>query len=222
MKDIDYLFGFGDSWPYGSELKPDQKTFVELLAKNLSIPHWNNFSLPSTSIPHLILQLQEAIKYASSNSIPLDRVLGIFFLTSPHRDLIWSNDGSPVEVHLNPNSKEDIFWYAKIHTRELCQYRTNTTLIALQSICQKYGIQDYYFWGWESLELWPEVDHEKIYNKLIIEHFVDNASKKLFLNVNWIDHLYHNKNPHIWPNLVHPNQQGHKKIARVLANWIKI
>ena len=213
-----YLFGFGDSWPQGSELHPGDKTFIELLAENKSL-QFKNFAKPSTSIPHLIVQFNQAIRFAQSCGINTSEILAVFFLTSPDRDLIWKNSDQNLEIHLNPTHPEDKFWYTHIHTDYLVNYRINTSLISLQSLCKFHGITDRYIWGWEKINLWPEIDQSKIHCTMIVDYFLDgqiNTSQSI------IDYLYTSKNRYIWPNSGHPNQLGHEKIAEILAQWINL
>lgn len=217
-----YLFGFGDSWPQGSELNPEDKTFIELLANDKSLA-FKNFSLPSTSIPHLIIQFYRAMHYAQSLNIDTSKILGIFFLTSPDRDLIWKNSDQNVEMHLNPTHPEDKFWYKEIHTAQLVSYRVNTTMVALQSLCKFYNITDRYVWGWDTVDLWKEIDQSKVYHTPIVDYFLDEQSGlEKSPDVSIIEYLYTSKNRYIWPNSGHPNQLGHEKIAEILAHWIKI
>lgn len=206
MKD---LFVFGDSWPQGAELKPGEKTFGEIIAKNLDF-NFNNRAIPSTGIPHLILQVQEVVQQSKFFNLNKNRSLFLFFLSSPLRDLIWKEGKN---IGLNPTHPEDVEWYAKYSSDELIEYRTNTTLLALQKICSYYQIQSFFVWGWDKVDLWPEIDTTNFYPISCAEMFTDNYTT--------IINLKNSKNKYIWPNGGHPNQLGHQLIADNLSKFIQ-
>jgi hypothetical protein len=220
------FFTFGDSWSYGAELQRHEKTFGELISQQLGI-RWHDFSVASTSIPHLILQLNRAKEYCDirDHDWQFSGTTALFFLTSPHRDLVW-RDGRDKELHkvpvyLNPSHESDIDirWYTEWHTPELATYRVNTTLMALHHLCRYHGIDDRYVWGWDRVELCPEVDRGRFWDfgaSTILDLFDD------------VDHrgsitTYSNTHPnrYVWPNSGHPNQQGHQRIATALTPWLE-
>jgi len=216
----------GDSWSWGAELRADEQNFGQLLAHKLSANLYNK-SVEASSIPHLIIQLRKAIRECDLTK----PTKALFFLTSSDRDLIWSDvlpKGTgfmphrpppyPLheEIFLNPNDPLHEHWYKTYHSNELCNFRCNTSLITLQSICRHYNIQDYYIWGWSTFTLWAEVDKSKFY---------DNARTRVF-DFFTDDRALH-PNPkfnasckYIWPNGGHPNQLGHQHIADMLYPWI--
>lgn len=202
------LLIFGDSWPYGAELEQRDLVYGELLAARLG-QTCCNLSQPSTSIPHLLLQLRTALDQGHSNCT------AIFFLTGVDRDLVW-HYGKTRE--LNPTQPADVDWYTKYNSPELTVYRVNTTLIALQAVCAKYNIRDYYIWGWDQVDLWPEVDTNRMYKKTVADVFL--GDKTVAQGSSKIMHLKNSKNQYIWPNLGHPNQYGHQRIADLLEEWM--
>jgi len=202
------LLIFGDSWPYGAELNQNELAYGELMAALLG-QTCCNFSQPSTSIPHLLLQLRSALDQGHSDCTAM------FFLTGVDRDLVW-NHGRTRE--LNPASPGDADWYTKYNSPELSAYRVNTTLFALQALCAKYNIHDYYVWGWDRVDLWPEIDQTKIYKDTIADVFLEGA--EVLNGASQVVHLKNSKNQFVWPNLGHPNQLGHQKIADILTEWI--
>ena len=210
------LLTFGDSWPFGSELREQEKPFGRLLAEMADVPY-QNFARYSTSIPHLLLQIHTAREYMGD---AIRGSVALFFLTSPNRDLIWSNK-YPKELHLNPNHPDDkdILYYSQIHTPELSKFRVNSTLLALMKICEHHGIIDRYVWGWDTIGLWPEVDRERFY-----DHGVSTAFE-MFDDLPTQDGLWqycNNKNNlYISPNSGHPNQLGHRRIADRLYPWLE-
>lgn len=203
------LFVFGDSWPQGSELKPGEKTFGEIVANNLGFD-FDNRAQPSTSIPHLILQLKEVIDNANFLDMYKDQSFFLFFLSSPLRDLYWHN-GKTME--LEPAHPEDADWYVKFHSQELAEYRVNTSLLALQHLITIYKIPSFFVWGWEKVDLWKEVDTSHFYPISCAEMFTDNYTT--------FQKLQESKNRYIWPNFGHPNQLGHQLIADNLTKFLK-
>jgi hypothetical protein len=215
----------GDSWSNGAELQKFELNFGELLAQRLNAKLYNQ-SVDASSIPHLILQLQRAI-----SKVDLTQpTKALFFLTAKDRDIIWS-DVLPkgtgfIKTHPPPYSKhEEIFlnsndplhehWYIKYHSDQLADFRCNTSLITLQTICRHHNIQDYYIWGWDTFDLWPEVDRSKFYN---------NAQTRVF---DFFSDSHCDPSPsfnasckYIWPNGSHPNQLGHQHIADMIYPWI--
>ena len=87
IKCMSRLVVFGDSWPYGVELKSGEKTFGELLHEKLGTDSFVNCSQEGTSIDHLILQLK---KYLSTANDGTD--IAVFFITNPIRYMIHEDD----------------------------------------------------------------------------------------------------------------------------------
>jgi hypothetical protein len=216
----------GDSWSNGAELSSTEQNFGQLLARKLNAILFNK-SVDASSIPHLILQLRSAINEADLTK----STKALFFLTSRSRDVIWSDSlpkgtgfmlthplphKEPEEIFLNPSDPLHKHWYTKYHSEKLSMFRCNTSLITLQAMCRAYNIQDYYVWGWEKFNLWPEVDKNKFFdnaNTTIFNFFTDDLTTLPSLEFN-VSCKY------IWPNGSHPNQLGHELIADKLYPWI--
>jgi hypothetical protein len=213
------LLIFGDSWPNGAELEPNQHTFGELLAYKIGVP-MTNCSNCSTSIPHLLLQLRKAVT-ASEKQIDYAGSDAIFFLTSPDRDIIWKK-GECKELHLNPNHSDiDLKWYTEFWTPELTSFRVNTTLLALEKLCEIHKINDHYIWGWQRIDLWPEINRDKFWRhgeSSLLDLFKEND--KISCDGTLIDYINHRTNKFIYPNQGHPNQLGHHLIADALEAWL--
>ncbi len=219
---IKKLLIFGDSWPQGSELRSNQTPFGELLAQALDVPVMN-FSLPSTSIPHLLLQLRQCISGTDRQKIfEIPGSDAVFFLTSPDRDLMWSQNGVK-ELHLNPNHPNDfdIRWYSQFHTDQLASFRVNSSLLAIHQFCAHYHIRDHYIWGWERIKLWPEIDLNRFWRNgesTVLDLFGEND--KISFNGSIDDYCNNRSNRFVYPNSGHPNQRGHQLIAKELLNWL--
>jgi len=216
----------GDSWSNGAELSSTEQNFGQLLAQKLNATLYNK-SVDASSIPHLILQLQSAIKEADLTK----PTKALFFLTSRSRDVIWSDSlpkgtgfikthplphKEPEEIFLNPSDPLHEHWYTKYHSEKLSMFRCNTSLITLQAMCSVYNIQDYYVWGWEKFDLWPEIDKRKFLNNATTTVF------ELFTNdpKTMPGTAFNATCKYIWPNGSHPNQLGHKLIADKLYPWL--
>lgn len=186
------------------------------------MPVWNH-ARPSTSIPHLILQLQSVVDpirtwhkfdYRGSDAI--------FFLTSPDRDLIWHHDDAK-ELYLTPHRDDDISiqWYSQIHSSQLSAFRVNSTLLALQKMCDIHDIRSHYIWGWQRVDLWPEIDRARFWrsgNSTILDLFAENDN--IQFNGTLHDYCNNRSNRFVYPNGGHPNQRGHQLIARELQTWL--
>jgi hypothetical protein len=216
----------GDSWSAGAELQENEQTFGALLAQKLNATLYNQ-SVDASSIPHLIIQLKQAIQRCDLTKT----TKALFFLTSSDRDLIWSDvlpkgtgfsrthpppHARPEEIFLNPSDPLHEHWYKAYYTKELANFRCNTSLITLQSICRHHGIKDHYIWGWNKFDLWPEVDQTK---------FFENGNTRVFDFFANDYNVYPNPKfnascKYIWPNGGHPNQLGHQLIADTLYPWL--
>ena len=169
-----WLLAPGDSWANGAELDHNEEPFGSLLSKKLGRRYLHT-AQDGSSIPHLILQSQQNL-----NKIPDTEkdIICVFLLTSPDRDLCWSqhraiNTGAlfadpppyetPREIFLNAQDPVHRDWFTGFYTEELATYRTNTTLLALQSLCRYHGIIDYYAWAWDTVTLWPEIDTDRFF-----------------------------------------------------------
>lgn len=216
----------GDSWSNGAELRPGEQNFGEILAYKLKSTLFNQ-SVDASSIPHLVIQLQQAIQ-ACNLSKPTK---ALFFITSADRDLVWSDvlpkgtgfaETHPPphkqyeEIFLNPNDPLHEHWYKTYHSEQLSNFRCNTALITLQALCKYHKIQDHYIWGWSKFDLWPEVDQTKFYNNgqtRVFDFFTNNSGDMPNEKFNALC-------KYIWPNGGHPNQLGHRHIADNLYDWI--
>lgn len=206
------LLGFGDSWADGHELKYPETKYLDILSQELDIPCLN-FAKGSTSIPHLILQLRE---FLDTKYDPSKKYTAIFFLTAQERTFFY-NEKQEV-VHCAPQQAEQGNHYeSKIHyqlyTDQLGEFYLNTTLLALQRLCAEYNINDYYLPGWQNFNLWPEI--KRVFPHPVTNVFNNGEYKPLLT-------MLYEKNKYIWPNLGHPNQQGHRLIAQVLKDWISV
>ena len=209
------LLSFGDSWAYGSELPENSKTYNQIIADNFKISH-TCYAVQATSTEHLLIQLKTAIIKEAT----LTNSLAIFTLTSPTRSIYFDNN-IPKEIYIR---NEDLISknYFKYHwSDELDYLKLNTVILALQKICKEYSIQDYYVCGFSRVDIdYPGIDTTKIYNRGK-NHLAGLLNCQNPVNIlNNMDFSIDRDNPYIFPNISHPNQLGHTKIAEVLYSWI--
>lgn len=216
------LLIFGDSWPHGDELAPNETAFGTLLARQLGIYLVKNYSVPGTGIGHMILQLQSALR---ENQNKPTRKIAVFFLSGQERYMCYHDDqvvnlslrGPRINPENNAGALQRMneLYYKYFYSDQMRDFFTNTNVIALQAMCRRHGIEDYYIAGWQQFDFWPEVDVARIYDQ-------GQTSCKELLNMEFDDRdgVVHD-NPYFTPNQSHPNQLGHQRIADTLFEWIK-
>ena len=90
----------GDSWAYGAELEPGEKSFGQIIGDYLNVTSVDNVAVPGSSIPHTVLQLKDFLdKYRTERENPNNRYTALVFLTSQQRHMTWHDR----LVHLQPN-----------------------------------------------------------------------------------------------------------------------
>ena len=201
------LVTFGDSWPWGAELQDDEKPYGYWIANELNL-EFRNYSNEGTTIEHMILQLDEYIKNNKDDTI------AIFFVTNPIRAMY--HDGKNFVSHRpTVKSKKTNLYYETLQSDILDNHRSNVFVLALQKMCSKFKIKDYYLEGWSNIK-WnlQGIDLEKFYNKTAMD--ILGAQ----LNNRTIELSKYQQNKYIKPNKYHPNENGHKKIAEELSKWI--
>jgi hypothetical protein len=223
------LIGFGDSWTLGSELPASGKSFSQLISEQLGCVEYKNYGVPASNISHLIVQLQSHISRVTAIGGNTSEWIAVFFLTDCNRSMAYY-DGRWIFLNANADvgyglgttapadraivSKINATYWKYLHSPELVEITVNTTMLALQSMCQYHNIADYYVAGWQTFNFWPEVDIDKIYQAgqkncgNLIDMQSDNSTS--YLNCQTL-----NRAPG-----GHPTQQGHQLIADALYTWI--
>lgn len=204
------LLMFGDSWAAGAELAHNEKTFGQIIAQKNNLIY-KDYSLQGCSNPKMILQLKDAVvKNDHTDSI------AIFFLTSYTRIINWQDTAQSTinAAGLNDIDKN----YAKYFYNEKAgQFNTVQTILALQKICSKFNIKDFYVPGWLEFKLdFPGIDLDKIYNQGQ-SNIATAIGMPKFGNEITEEHKKHDL---IYPNNWHPNQKAHQRIADTLQHWI--
>lgn len=206
------LVVFGDSWPYGVELKDNEKTFGELLHEKLGTRKFHNFSQEGTSIDHLVLQAKDFILNSKHKSI------AIFFITNPIRYMTYDDKKWKTIRPTGDKSAKTKLYYEYIQSDELDHHRANVSVLALQNMCKNCAniVQDFYLEGWTNINWsYPGINKEKFLPKTALEMLeakLNQRTNELIKNLN---------NPFIYPNKYHPNQKGHELIADELYDFIK-
>lgn len=203
------LITFGDSWPDGCELDENGSPYGRLLAQKLALD-FVNCARESTSNDHMILQLRD---YIASGCCKAD--LAVFFITSPDRMLYIDEHGQDHEIYPSAGDNETraqahFRWF---HSRPQTHFRLNSTMLALQHMCQSQGMRDYYIVGWNRCVFdFPGIDLGKIFDQ-----GKTTCAELLGCQP---DQALDRRNPYVWPNHFHPNQAGHELIADRLYQWI--
>jgi len=207
------LVVFGDSWPYGAELKAGEKTFGELLHEKLGTDSFVNCSQEGTSIDHLVLQLKQ---YMSKADVGTD--IAVFFISNPIRYMIHKEGNWDTIRPTGDKSMNTRFYYEYLQSDELDNHRANTSILALQAMC-RYSttiVKDIYLEGWSAIDWsYPSINKQKFLPKSALQMFEANMNKQT-------NELVKNqRNPFIYPNKYHPNQKGHTLIAEELYKFAK-
>ena len=207
------LVVFGDSWPYGAELKAGEKTFGELLHEKLGTDSFVNCSQEGTSIDHLVVQLEQ---YMSQADVGTD--IAVFFISNPIRYMIHKEGNWDTIRPTGDKSMNTRFYYEYLQSDELDNHRANTCILALQNMC-RYSttiVKDIYLEGWSAIDWsYPSINKQKFLPKSALQMFEANMN-------NQTNELVKNqKNPFIYPNKYHPNQKGHTLIAEELYKFAK-
>ena len=207
------LVVFGDSWPYGAELKAGEKTFGELLHEKLGTDSFVNCSQEGTSIDHLVVQLEQ---YMSQADVGTD--IAVFFISNPIRYMIHKKGNWDTIRPTGDKSMNTRFYYEYLQSDELDNHRAHTSILALQSMC-RYSttiVKDIYLEGWSAIDWsYPSINKQKFLPKSALQMFEANMNKQT-------NELVKNqRNPFIYPNKYHPNQKGHTLIAEELYKFAK-
>jgi hypothetical protein len=206
------LIGFGDSWAYGSGLDfANEKPYLQLAAEKLGF-NFINCAESSSSIPHLVHQLNNFIsaKYSAE-----ENYIAVFFITARERTFFVDPDLEKI-IHSSPcktDFVEQERCYYQHYTDQYQNFVVNTAVAAIEHLCRAYNIKNCYIPGWQVIDFWPAIDRKKF--------LFDNQYPitKLFgQTTNFTDLM--NSDCKYLDSTGHPNQLGHQVIADVLAKHI--
>ena len=204
----DYLLNFGDSWAHGGDVEKEQR-YSHLLSCSLRLT-LKDYSVSSSSAGNMILQIQNFLK---TDYNPNHNYTALFFITAQERQLMFDNNGNPVDYH--PSHQGE--YYQKHYNHRLGNHNLNTTMITLQAMCRRYKIKDYYLLGWQLPMLWHEVDVTKFY-----DYGRSNAINMMAgPDANLIDMMTESHPGLISSTNGHPSKDGHRKIYEEWLKWIE-
>jgi len=217
------LVTFGDSWTWGADLLPGEKTYGQLIAEARGW-EFQNFAEISTAPEHMVLQLQHMI-----NIMPVDvdvEYVALFSFTALTRFMYYPDKprfdfqyGTECGYVMHDGSTEgdnaSDSYYKYIHSDRLDHFKFYTTALSLLNLCQQNNIRDYYALSFSNVD-WQIQDYRGIDR----HKFWDRGDTN-FLNLfgcKWVD----NENKYFAGTASsHPNQLGHELIAAHLSEWIK-
>ena len=200
------LINFGDSWAHGADAGREN-CYSRLVANDLGYDYVD-FSVPSSSIPGLVLQFR---KFLKTTYIPDQDYFALFFITAKERQLVFDKNDQAQEIW--PQSYEE--YYKKWYNDSQGEFVANTTILSLQTMCYHYNIQHYFISGWQCLNLWPEVNRTHFYangDRCIANEFGGTGSTPLQDLVN-----QQHKQYLIYKNW-HPSIEGHRLIADLIVH----
>jgi|LakMenEpi03Aug12_release.lakeMendotaPanAssembly.Ray.scaffolds.fasta_scaffold32863_13 hypothetical protein len=208
FSDSEYILNFGDSWAHAADAG-HQDGYSYLMSCSLRLT-WKDYSVPSSSVGNMILQLQNFLKTDYNQN---HNYTALFFVTAQERQLMFDANGNPVDYHPQQHGE----YYQKYYNHRLGNYSLNTAMITLQSICRRYKIKDHYLLGWQLPMLWHEVDVTKFYD------YGRSSAINMFAgpDANLIDLMTDNHPCLISSTNGHPSKEGHRKIYEEWLKWIQ-
>ena len=205
------LVVFGDSWPVGTELASHEFAFGDILHESLDTANFINCAEQGSTIDSLVLQLNKFI-----NTRKLDNCICVFFITNPARYLYFENNKPKVLRPTGDKSHLTKFYFSEVQSDELDYHKANISILALQRMCQQRGYKDFYIEGWTNIDWkYHGIDKTKFLPQSAVEMFGAKTNNKTLELAKFQDNEY------ITPNKYHPNQEGHKLIAKNLHEFIK-
>jgi len=199
------LLNFGDSWAHAKDAGQEHG-YARVVANDLGY-NYLDFSVPSSSIPGLILQFR---KFLDTSYNAEQQYTALFFVTAQERQLLFNTNNAPIEIW--PQSFEE--YYSKWYSDTQGEFVANTTMLSLQAMCKHYNIQYHFILGWQLLNLWPEIDRRHIHangNRCIAQEFGGLGNTPLQDLVN-----NHHDQYLIYKNW-HPSVKGHRLIADLIV-----
>ena len=200
---------FGDSWPVGTELQSHELAFGDLLHERLNTNNFFNCAEQGSTIDSLVIQLHDFMKKK------IEECICVFFITNPARYLYFENNKAKILRPTGDKSPLTKFYFGEVQSDELDYHKANISILALQRICQQRGYKDFYIEGWTNIDWkYHGIDKTKFLPQSAVEMFGAKTNNKTLELAKFQDNEY------ITPNKYHPNQEGHKLIAKNLHDFI--
>lgn len=204
------LVTFGDSWPAGAELRDTGLRYGEIIRDSMGFDQFYNYGMGGASNEDMMLQFQQHLREVYK---PEHKTTAIFFLTNPGRTVHWPRFMS--NITSDPEFQKLIL---HMFSEEMITLRYNATVTTLQTWCNNFNIDYWWFAGWVRYNVWyPGVNLDRIW------------AQGKETAADWFGATRHNgehlleveNNPYIRPNFCHPNRLGHELIAEKLMAWMK-
>jgi hypothetical protein len=206
------LIGFGDSWAHGSGLDfSKEKNYLSLAADSLETDSVN-FAKTSSSIPHLVLQLQD---FLSTVYCKDQQYFAVFFVTAQERTF-FIDPNTECIIHSSPCKLDFVEQERNYYQHYSDQYQyfsVNTAVCTIEHLCNFYNIPHCYIPGWQTVNFWPAID---LTNFLFRNQYP--VTKLFGQTTNFTDLM--NSGCKFLDSTGHPNQLGHQVIASVLVKHI--
>lgn len=205
---------FGDSWAYGSELKKNEEPFVHWISFELKLPYVN-FGRPGNSLGIILHDIVKNIHLINESDI-------VFVIIPP--DTRWYDENKTFGFYAL-NSHEEGFhkWVGK-KTLEWFTYHHAIFIYTIQKILNDINCR--YVLAHNSGKL--EIDKYNL--KIDKSKFASKKSlRSLLTNIDDIElrDLFKGVQPEDCPGNffegceTHPNELGHKVIAKILLHKLK-
>lgn len=197
------LLVFGDSWPWGADLKnPESDAFPILLANKLNL-ECVNLSRRATSIDHAV---DAFLKTNLTDSV-------VLFCVTGYSRSMYFNGEYVCEIH--PKDKDMEWYYTRVYSDELGQLNRLKNCLLIQEICNNEGIPVYFVSNWDQIPSHKLLDPTRWSPKTLIQMIGAN-------NYNLDGHVDWKKvgRKNMVDSSSHPDETGHKLIAEELHKWI--
>jgi hypothetical protein len=221
------LLVFGASWPAGAELQDTNLAFPFIVGRKMSMDV-KNFTLPGSSNDYMVYGFFDFLKneFKSDGSY-----VALFCLTPPARHLFW-DPVSNKPMHLSNGDPRHKLFFKHFHSATHDIFSMQKNISVLELLCRHHHIKSYFITEMQSdyqcgcpveINLYPKslagilgLDAEDCPKDNPLPDF--DSSDGPYPVFSYMVKMYGEK--YIYPNIFHPNYEGHELIADKLVNWI--
>jgi hypothetical protein len=207
---VDQLVWFGDSWPAGVPGTRDQ-AFPALVGNNLDVSSLN-FSIGGTSIPGMIFQFEQ---WKNNAYDPDKHYVLIACLTNNNR-FLWKKDQDWFTVmpgNADQTNVSDFYRYS--YDSEIIDFYNQCSIGYLKNLCDELSVTLYFLSNFENIA--EDLKNQALTDRGLLQLLLDDPkivwkNKKQILDANtqWLT------------DCGHPTADGHKKIADVLTDKLRL
>lgn len=213
------VFSFGDSWGYGSELKPKEIPFGQIIANNLGVEHIN-LSKEGMSFPCIMFEIFDHAKKINEDDV-------VLIIIPP--DIRWySMDPAKKFYTVTPFKSTEEEWknYVLKKPLEWFIHHHNLFMFSIQSLLKEKKCKYMMAHNYGTLKIVdPYV--ELIDTSVFLS---DMSLTKLLGSNDWKENYTKDSDgpdieftgKYFAGNITHPNQLGHKKIAELINQKMKL